>query len=178
MNNSNVTIETKNLLLKSIAIDYAEDIFREFTSEITVFMSPQPAKKIEETIEFIETSIRGNVAGNNLQVVILRKENGEFLGNAGLHHVDRKNPELGIWIKKSAHGNAFGKEAMTALKEWADQNLDYEYILYPVVVENIASRRIPESFGGKVFREYDDVSADGRKMHLVEYRIYNPKTKF
>jgi RimJ/RimL family protein N-acetyltransferase len=175
MNNSNIIIEAKNILLKSINLDYVEDIFREFTSEITVFMYPRPAEKIEETIESIKTSMAGNNAGSNLQMTILSNKGGEFLGNAGLHHVDTKTPELGIWIKKSAHGNAYGKEAMVALKKWADENLDYEYILYPVVEENFASKRIPEFLGGKVVREYDEINMSGNKVHLLEYRIYSSK---
>lgn len=60
MDTSNITIETKNLCLKGITLDYKDNIFREFTAEITTHMFPNPAEKIEETIEFIETSIKGN----------------------------------------------------------------------------------------------------------------------
>jgi len=172
MDTSRTTIKTKNLLLKAIPLDYKEDIFREFTSEITTHMFPKPAEKIEETINFIETSMKENKEGSNLQIVITHRESGEFLGCGGLHRINTKTPELGIWIKKAAHGNAYGKEAVIALKEWADQNLDYEYILYPVAEENYASRRIPEFLDGKVTREYDEVNMSGKEQHLVEYRIY------
>ncbi len=172
MDTSNIIIETKNLYLKSITLEYKDDIFKEFTPEITTYMVPKSAEKIEETIKFIETSIKENKEGSKFRVVILNKENKDFLGCAGLHHIDRKNPELGIWIKKSAHGHGYGKEAIMALKEWTDRNLDYEHILYPVAVENQASRRIPEFLGGKIVREYDEVNMSGRKLHILEYRIY------
>jgi len=175
MDTSNITIETKNLCLRGITIADKDDIFREFTQEITTHMFPKPAEKIEETIEFIETSIKENNEGSNFQIVILYKEDKAFLGCGGLHHIDRKTPELGIWIKQSAHGHGYGKEAVIAIKEWADENLDYEYILYPVYAQNLASRRIPEFFGGEIAREYDEVSMSGRKLHLLEYRIYPPK---
>ena len=97
------------------------------------------------------------------------------MGCAGLHHIDKKTPELGIWIKKSAHGHGYGKETMVALKEWADKNLSYEYILYPVAKENYPSRKIPEFLHGKVEREYDKINMSGKKLHLLEYRIYPPK---
>lgn len=175
MDTSSITIETKNLCLKGITLEYKEDIFREFTPQITTHMFPKPAEKIEETIEFIETSIKENKEGSNFQIVILDKVSKDFLGCGGLHHIDRKTPKLGIWIKKSAHGHGYGKEAIIALKEWADKNLNYEYILYPVDAVNQASRRIPEFFGGEIVREYDEVSMSGRKLHLLEYRIYPPK---
>jgi RimJ/RimL family protein N-acetyltransferase len=175
MNTSNITIETKNLLLKGITLDYKDDMFREFTPEITTYMFPKPAEKIEETIAFINSSIKENTEGSNLQIVILDKKNGEFLGCGGLHHIDAKTPELGIWIKKSAHGHGYGKETMAALKEWADENLDYEYILYPVVEENYASKRIPEFLGGKVMKEYEKTNMSGNTHHMLEYWIYPPK---
>lgn len=175
MDNSDITIKTKNLCLKGITLDYKDIIFKEFTAEITTYMFPRPAEEIEETIEFIETSIKKNKNGSELQIVILDKGNEDFLGCGGLHHINGKTPELGIWIKKSAHGHGYGKEAMVALKEWADKNLDYEYILYPVAEKNYPSKRIPEFLGGKVAREYDRVNLSGKNQHFLEYRIYPPK---
>lgn len=173
MDTSNITIKTKNLLLQPITLDYKEEIFKEFTPEITIYMFPKSADKIEETIKFIEISMKENKEGSNFQVVVLNKKTKEYLGSAGIHNINTKTPELGIWIKKSAQGNAYGKEAMIAFKEWADNNLDYEYILYPVVDINYASRRIPEFLGGKISREYDKENMSGIKQHLLEYRIYS-----
>ena len=172
MNLSNTIIETKNLYLKLITLEYKEEIFKELTPEITAHMFPKTPDKIEEVIEFIETAMKENKEDGNLQMVVLHKESKDFLGCAGLHHIDRKTPELGVWIKKSAQGNAYGKEAMTALKEWGDQNVDYEYILYPVSDKNYPSKRIPEFLGGKIAREYDEVDMSGKNHHLLEYRIY------
>jgi len=174
MKTTNILIKSKRLLLQPITLDYKEEIFKEFTPEITAYMFSRSPKKIEETIEFIEKSMKENAEGSNFQVVVLNKTTKEYLGNAGLHHINTKTPELGIWIKKSAHGNGYGKEAITALKKWADKNLDYEYIIYPVVDINYASRRIPEFLGGKIFREYDEENMNGSKQHLLEYRIYPP----
>lgn len=176
MNNLlNVRIETPRLLLVPIDMKYKQDIFEELTYEITIYMNPRPARYIRETEDFINKSIRGLEKGNNLQLVVLRKNTKEFLGCLGLHHIDRKNPELGIWLKKSAHGHKYGQEAMKALKKWADQNLSYEYLLYPVADKNIASRKIPEILGGKITREYDKKGKGGNKYHCLEYRIYSKK---
>ena len=40
--------------------DTKEDIFREFTPEITKYMFPKAPEKIEETIEFINSKIVEN----------------------------------------------------------------------------------------------------------------------
>jgi [ribosomal protein S5]-alanine N-acetyltransferase len=93
------------------------------------------------------------------------------LGCAGLHGMLKKNLEFGIWLKKTAHGYKYGREAITGIKKWAEQNLDYECFLYPVDRANIASRKIPETLGGKVVREYEHKKINGNVLYLLEYRI-------
>ena len=99
---SNKVIRSNRLKLVSISEMYAEVINREFTSEITTYMTPQPAKDRSETEAFIAGAMKTNAAGTNLQLVILDKDTGEFLGCAGLHEILTRTPELGIWLKKSA----------------------------------------------------------------------------
>ena len=165
-------IETQRLVIVPIELKYAPDIFREFTPEVTKYMSPPPPKVIEETEEFINSCIEKRLAGVDFTAVILEKGTEEFIGLCGLHQLDTKTPEFGIWLKTSAQGNKYGQEAILGLKKWADENIDYEYISYPVAVENIASRKIPELLGGVVDHEYTDHNGLGEEQRLVEYRIY------
>lgn len=172
MNTSNLVIESPNLIIKAISLDYASDIFKEFTPEITVYMFPKSPEKIEETIAFINSSTTENEQGASFQAVIVDKNTGEFIGCGGVHHIDTPHPEFGIWIKKSAHGHGYGKEAVLAMKTWADENLTYEYLLYPVDKANIASCRIPESMGGKIVKEYTKTGLSANILNIVEYRVY------
>ncbi len=172
-NLNEVTITTNELELVPTSQQYSPDIFREFSEDITTFMMPESPKKIEETQEYVASAIQKIEQGKDLTVVVLNKTTREFLGCAGLHNIDTETPELGIWIKKSAHGHGFGREAVTALKEWADKHLDYKYLRYPVDKRNIPSRKIPESLGGIVEgEEYTATTSKGRVLEEVEYRIY------
>jgi [ribosomal protein S5]-alanine N-acetyltransferase len=152
-------------------LKYKEDIFREFTEEITTYMHSYPPQMIFETESFISESLLNMQNGDDLILVILRKDSQEFLGCSGIHTINSKYPEIGIWLKKSAHGSGYGIEAITALKDWTHSNLNYEYLLYPVDRANIPSHRIPERLGGQVFREYEQTNSSGKVLHLVEYRI-------
>ncbi len=172
MDLSKVIIETERLRLVPVIPQYREEIFREFTTEITRFMFPKSPERIEETDEFIRSSEQELKDGKTLQIVVLKKENDEFLGCGGLNNINTKTPEPGIWIKKSAHGEDYGREAVTGLKEWADKNLEYTYLIYPVDKRNIASRKIPESLGGVVKREYKQTGMGGQELDEVEYHIY------
>jgi RimJ/RimL family protein N-acetyltransferase len=80
MNLLDIEIETGRLLLKPISLDYADVIFKEFTSEITKYMYPKPAENIEETKDFIEESLEGLANGTNLQLILVNKKNNEFIG--------------------------------------------------------------------------------------------------
>jgi RimJ/RimL family protein N-acetyltransferase len=166
-----IIIETERLLLAPILRKYSSDIFEEFTNEITTFMSPKPAKKIEETYEFVDGSIKKMAGGEELQMVVLNKNTKEFLGCAGLHHIDTKTPELGIWTKKSAHGHKYGREAIAGLVDWARNNLDFDYLTYPVDKRNIPSRKIPESLGGVIGKEFKKKNLSGDVLDEIEYRI-------
>ena len=165
-------IESARLRLVPISEKYAEDVFREFTEEITLYMFPRSPKQIGETLAYIREARREIEAGTDFTVVVLHKESGDFLGGGGLHKIDTDTPEFGIWIKKSAHGNGYGKEAVCALKDWADKNLSYKYLVYPVDKKNTASRKIAEALGGVIERERQITNQAGNVLDEVEYRIY------
>ena len=167
----NIEFFSDRLLLKSISLAYKQQIFDTFTEEITTYMYPRPAKNLIETASFIKSSLEGMKNEHELILVILKKDDQEFLGCAGIHGINREHPEFGIWLKKTAHGNGYGFEAVAAMKNWCEENLDCEYFIYPVDEENHPSRRIPEKLGGKVARTYQKSNLSGRILNLVEYRI-------
>ncbi|MGV8146766.1 MAG: GNAT family N-acetyltransferase [Alkaliphilus sp.] len=160
--------------LKQIPIceNFIGDIFENFTSEVTKYMYPQPSDNINNIVDFVRSSMEGVENGTNLQMVVLDKETNEFLGCSGLHHIDRDNPELGIWIKKLAHNKSYGYEAVAAIIEWAKENIKYEYLKYPVDRRNYASKRIPENYGGKIAKKYKLNNTVGKELDIVEYWIY------
>jgi ribosomal-protein-alanine N-acetyltransferase len=175
MDLSKTVILTDRLKLIPTCLDYALEIFKEFTDEITTYMYPKTPKEIGETEAFINSSIKEMENGETLQVVILDKNTGEFLGHGGAKSLKTNIPELGIWIKKVAHGNKYGREAVKALKEWIDKNYKYKYIMYPADKKNVPSRKIAESLGGIIEAEYKKTNASGNELDMVEYRIYPKK---
>ena len=165
-------IESERLRLVPAAEAYAESILLEFTAEITTYMFPKPPDAIEEVLAFIARSRSEMARSEALVVAVLDKRTGEFLGHGGLHHIDSDTPELGIWLKKGAHGHRYGREAVTALAGWAQHNLPFRYLIYPVDRRNVASRKIPESLGGVIEAEYEQTGAGGQALSLLEYRMY------
>ena len=167
-----VEIVTNRILLRPISEKYAQEIFLNFSSEVTRYMAPKSPYRIEDTLDIIRRSRDGMKRGDTLQFVIINKTSGEFLGGCGLSgHGKPKTPELSIWLKIAAHGNGYGKEAIIALKQWADRHLRYDYLTYPVDRANIPSRKIPEALGGEVFKEEQYPTPAGRVLDIVIYHI-------
>lgn len=172
MDLKNIIIESPRLIQVPISEKYKHDIFNTFTPEVAKYMYPKPHDDISETEGFILMSLKGIEAGNNLQMVILKKSNNEFLGCSGLHNFNTDTPETGLWLKESAHGFAYGKETIEAIYNWTKQNMKFKYIKYSVERENIPSIKIPEMLGGKVHKEYKTKNMAGRIQDLLEYHIY------
>ena len=170
-----LNIAGQRIRLISITEAFAQDIFTEFSGDITTYMFPKPADSLEETEDFVRSSLKAFEEANNLQLVILDKATGEFLGCCGLHgRSDVKNPELGIWLKKSAHGQALGKEAIHTLVYWAAENMRLESLIYPVDKRNQPSRNIPISLGGRIIEERIAEGMVGNLLDEVIYKIPLP----
>jgi len=168
-----LNIESLRLYLRPVSMDDAQIIFENFTPDITQYMSPASPKEIEETQEFLRGTIEKRAKYRELVLAICNRETDEFLGVCGLHNMGETCPELGIWLKKSAHGNRFGREAITALTKWTRQHIRHEYLVYPVDRNNTSSRKIPESLGGVIFKEQIGKKMDGGSLDLVFYKIPN-----
>lgn len=167
-------IESDRLRLSATTAGDAGAILETFTADVTRYMFPEPARRLEDTLEFIERSRAATKAGTNLQLTVSLKATGEFLGCCGLHGYESvRVPELGVWIKQRAHGHGYGKEAVIALVGWAVEQLDIGGFVYPVDQRNAASRRIPEALGGKVVSATMTTGLGGNRLEVVTYRI-NP----
>jgi len=169
---TSLRIESERLVLLSINDNYDSEIFKEFNMDIIQYLLPKPAEVIEETLAFISTSLTGMREGWNLVLAITNRETSEFLGCCGLHGKGRyRTPEVGIWIKKSAHGHKYGREAIKALMSWSVENIDLDFIIYPVDRANIPSRKIPESMGGSVYLEKQVKTARGTVLDELCYKL-------
>ena len=76
------------------------------------------------------------------------------------------SPELGLWLKESAHGQGLGREVVAELVEWGHAALGKESFIDPVAVQNTASRRIAEKLHGKIIGNRTNPKYDS-----VVYRI-------
>lgn len=169
---SSIVITTERLTILPTREEYAEAIFKELTPGVAKYLSFDPSGKMEDTIAYIRSSQAEIKNGKEMPVVILDRVTKHLIGGGGIHNLTSSKPKLGIWIKLSAQGNGYGREAVEAFMEWLKENIQYEYIVYPVAKVNGPSRKLIEGLGGIVGEEKIYTSPSGKILDEVEYRIY------
>jgi ribosomal-protein-alanine N-acetyltransferase len=169
---NSLEIDCKRVRLIPITQKFSDEIFSEFTDEISRYMVPATPANIEEIEFFINASIERMEKKTDIIFVILKRDNNEFLGVCGLHgSANPREPVLGIWLKKSAHGNHYGREAIRYLAEWTRNNIDINFMIYPCDKDNIASRKVAEHLNGFIFHEGKTETMSGNILNEVAYKI-------
>lgn len=172
MNYLKLELLSERIKLVPISMTYATEICMHFTTELTRYMWPSGNKTQDEINQHILLKQAQMKNGEEIALLIIKQESSEFLGYISIHQVNSKTPELGIWLKKSAHGFSYGYEALTLLKNWAECHLHYDYLKYPVDKKNIVSMKLAKKLGGGIEDKYKKMSESGNVLDEVEYRFY------
>jgi RimJ/RimL family protein N-acetyltransferase len=166
-----INLVSPRLALHSFSAADAPDSFAAATPKIARFMGWDPASSLEAFAEIWRAWLPHMEAGTDLPLVVRLRETGEFLGAGGLHNLASAEPEVGIWIKEQAHGCGYGREAVATAIAWASRELSATGFIYPVVVENRASRHLAERLGGRLVGTRTLRKPSGAVFDQVVYRI-------
>jgi RimJ/RimL family protein N-acetyltransferase len=143
-----IQIESARLLVKPFSAEDADAAFSCITPPLSRYMAWEPPASRCDFDRVWQAWIPSIDDGSDYVFAIRHRVDGHFLGLSGLHHVRTESPELGIWIREDHHRMGFGREAVTAVAQWATRTVGTESFIYPVAEENHASRRVAESLGG------------------------------
>ncbi|WP_207459360.1 GNAT family N-acetyltransferase [Azospirillum sp. SYSU D00513] len=172
----NTALASERLSLRSFTPGDAPEIFAAVTPTLTRFMVFDPSPSLVSFSEVWRIWLPNMAAGTDLYLVVRATGSGEFLGLTGLHGIGAPEPEAGIWIKESAHGSGFGREAVSTLVGWAGRVIGVRSILYSVAEENRPSRRVAESLGAHVVGTSKLPKAGGVLHPMLVYRIPVPQS--
>jgi len=159
-----IVICSPRLQLIQFQMTDAQEVFGCITPAIAKFMPWEPPSW-SEYLGRCEKRAQAPEP-NKFSFVIRRLDNKECLGMASFEGADSVSPEIGLWLKESAHGKGFGREVVAALVEWGHATLGKDSFLYPVAVQNTASRRIAEYLHGEIIGNLKKP-----KYESVVYRI-------
>ena len=162
--NEMIVIQSLRLQLTQFQITDAEEVFACITPSIARFMRWEPPSWSEYLARCEERSRAPDL--NTFSFVIRRRDSNECLGMTAVEACHTESPELGLWMKESAHGQGFGREVVAAVAAWAHKTLGKESFIYPVAVQNTASRRIAEGLHGEIIE-----NRTNPKYESVVYKI-------
>jgi RimJ/RimL family protein N-acetyltransferase len=164
-----ISLASERLDLRPFGPEDASEAFAAITPALTRFMNWEPPATPEAFAEVWRAWLPAMAAGTDLHFVIRSRSRGEFLGLAGLHGIDHAAPELGVWIKQTAHGHGYGREAVATLIAWTSPRFDIDHFVWPVAEANLPSRRLAEALGGTIVG-----SAPRAEYTAAIYRIPAP----
>jgi RimJ/RimL family protein N-acetyltransferase len=152
-------IETERLLLRRPTLDDVDDARELYTDpEVMRFVGGMGL----DPREAVETWIARWEANGFGQLVLRRREDGRFVGRAGLLVWDRAvwtpttlpeaaepEIELGWTLARAQWGNGYATEAALAVRQWAFADLAVERLISLVDVANARSERVAERLGAR-----------------------------
>ena len=157
-----IRILSQRLSIEPFCEQDAVDSFPCITPSLTRYMSWEPPASLEEYAQVWGRWLPAIADGSDIVFTVRERVGARFIGLVGLHHTGSETPELGIWVREDKHGLGFGGEAVRAVVQWASQWVAAKHFIYPVAMQNRASRRIAEALGGVVIErrtaeKYDSV---------------------
>jgi [ribosomal protein S5]-alanine N-acetyltransferase len=164
-------LETERLLLVPKSRAHAAFILPEYREPVTRYLAHPPPASLDLLREQIEYQRAAMETGKALFWAGFLKGSQEFIGCFSLENIGSAHPEMGGWVKESAQGNLYGREAADEIKRWANKHLDHQYLVWPCAVENRASRTLAQALGGQVHRTYRKRTSAEVEMTYAEYRI-------
>ena len=141
-------IKTERLTIQPFSAAFLAPYYKEFTAEITKYQYPDSFPDIHTADIVMSNFVKAMERGDMLELVILTHDS-EFLGSMEAFDISGKTPELGLWLKSSAHGKGYGYEALKGLVDHLNATGQYLYYIYNVDIRNAASIHLAEKFNYK-----------------------------
>ncbi len=144
-------INSERLLIRPIVIADAEEVYSyRSDAETNKFQGWVPSD-IEQIEDFIETKVSKefNISGTWAQLVMLRKDTKEIIGDVGIHFLDDDDMqcEVGCTLALGQHGQGFATEALQQVISYLFDTSNKHRITTSIDPKNLPSIALVERLG-------------------------------
>lgn len=150
-----IVLEAGRLILREFVPADVDALVRVISDPQTMRFYPAPFDRAEVE-EWIARNIRRyRASGHGLWALDLRST-GEMVGDCGitLQEVDGEQLlEIGYHLRRDMWGHGFATEAARACRDYGFTELKADFLISLIRPENVASCRVAERNGMKVWRE-------------------------
>jgi [ribosomal protein S5]-alanine N-acetyltransferase len=153
--NMKIVIETPRLMLREFQPRDADALARVISDPETMRFYPAPFDRAGVQGWITRNIRRYEKNGHGLWALDL-KATGEMIGDCGitLQEVDGEFlPEIGYHLRRDMWGQGLATEAARACRDHGFEHLKAEFLTSLIRSENLASRRVAERNGMKVWKQ-------------------------
>lgn len=144
------TVETPRLILRSMKVSDAEDMFDYAQREdLTRYLTWEPHADIGFTKEYLTYIGQRYRTGDFYDWAVVCKEDGRMIGTCGFTRFDFHSDvgEIGYVIHPAYHGQGYATEAVRAVMDFGFRKLELHRIEAKYIQGNDSSRRLMERVG-------------------------------
>ncbi|MFD2043258.1 GNAT family N-acetyltransferase [Ornithinibacillus salinisoli] len=164
--------ETERLLIRMPLPGDGKVIHAAIEASINELKPWLPFAQKKQSVEDTEINIREAhvkfIKREDLRLIIIHKETGEYIASSGLHRIDWDVPkfEIGYWIDSRHSGNGYITEAVEGIMNFAFTELQAKRIEIRCDAKNVRSRAVPERLGFVLegILKNDDIAVDGDEL--------------
>jgi [ribosomal protein S5]-alanine N-acetyltransferase len=165
-----VKLETERLELRSASRADAGLLLKLFSiPEVWRYLPPGPPFTLERAEAGIERRLKLEAERGFSPMLVFKKDNGEFIGNAGLQGVpDTPEVEIAYHYLPSVWGKGYGTEAAIVLLADGLDRVGLDRVIAICVPENVGSWRIMEKAGMQYAGLASYYGLTGLKKYVAE----------
>lgn len=160
-------IRTKRLCIVPFEWKWTQAVLQTFTAEITRWQYPEPYQSEEDVRAWMSQQLQEMEQERCLELVIL-DEDDHFLGGFEVMGLQQRYPEVGLWLRKEAQGQGYGKEALRVMLERLNESYRFEGYLYEADIRNLPSIRLAQSFAYDRLGRMTVLTAAGKDLQLEQ----------
>lgn len=171
-------LETQRLILREYTQEDFSDLYKLLSDPITMQHYPKPYDE-KGTQRWLDWNFNNYKTYGFGLWALIRKDTGEFIGDCGItmQNIDGQQlPEIGYHIEKAHWRQGFGKEAATAVRDWAFTNRDFPALYSYMKYTNVASYSTARSAGMQKIKEYPDEEDGILYVYTITREEWKAKT--
>ena len=146
-----IQIISDRLILRPIRLDDSDLIFKYRSDSITNKYQSWIPKTAIDVQNFIKTKVSSeiDIPDTWFGLAIIKKENGELIGDVGIHFLktDKYQAEIGCTINKNFHRMGYASEALKKTINYLFNKLNKRRIIASIDPRNVKSIEMIERLG-------------------------------
>ena len=148
---TDLLIQSEKLILRPVRIEDAEIIFGYRSNAIINRFQGWIPETIDDVQDFFLNKVSAEIDQPDtwFQLAIIRKDNGELIGDIGIHFLESGSfqVEIGCTLNFNQHGKGFATEALTETLNFLFQKLNKHRVIASIDPRNEKSIQLVERLG-------------------------------